>query len=213
MGRPKVSYSDRELKQSRNFTAIVYPDSEDYDYHLILNRLSSFWDKFYYILHDKDCYLESDYEKWIADNKSDDVPFQPGELKKPHYHIVVSHNDPVILGRAAKKFGLSSNYVQTVHKLKPAVQYLIHLNNPEKFQYSPSDIVTSDSNISYLLNSELCSMDKARLIIDYINGCEHVTISKVASYCLQEGLWDELRRGQHIFSALINEKRGSSDAC
>lgn len=211
MGRPKKNYSERELRQSRNFTALLYPDSEDYDCQLLLNRLESFWGTghFYYILHDRDAYSETDVDKWCLENDSSDCPFIVGELKRPHYHVVTSVPDPLLLGRASTKFGVSSNYVQTVKRLKTAVQYLIHLNNPEKFQYSPSEIITNDVNLSRLLNVELGSMDKAKLIIAYINGCNRPTLSKVADYCLQEGLWDELRRGQHIFTTLINEKRSA----
>ena len=209
MGRPSKNYSERELKQARNFTCIIYPDSEEYDCQTVLNRLSSFWDKFYYVLHDKDSYSETDVDKWIFENNSHDCPFGVGELKKPHYHIVTAQHDPILLGRAATKFGICSNYVQICKSLKLSVQYLIHQNNDEKFHYDPSDIITNDDNISSLLCREMGSMDKAKLIISFINGCENVTLSKVADYCLQEGLWDELRRGQHIFTTLISESRGA----
>lgn len=208
MGRKSKNYSAREKEQDRKFECIIYPDSTEYDAQILLNRLSSFWDDFYYILHDCDFYTDVEIDTWKIDHPGEPCPYEVGEIKKPHYHVIGYLNNPTILGTAAVKFGVPSNQVQCVRNLKKSIQYLIHLNNPEKFQYSSDAIVSNNrQKVESVLKQGECSVDKAKRIYEYIESTPNPTIAFTTRFCLENDLWDEFRRAQHLFTALINEKR------
>ena len=210
MARLTENYTKREQKQGRTFTCELYPDSQSYDCELLLNRLSYYWEKFYYILHDKDVYTEGDYDKFLSNNK-----YEPdwviGQLKKPHYHVIGYSSSPCMLGRAAKKFGVPSNSVQKVEKFKEAVQYLIHINHPNKYQYSPEEIITNDESLPTILKRKQEAEEKADMLFTFILESDVVTITELSKFAIKNHLWDELRRGQHIYTALINEKRFANE--
>lgn len=206
MARLRKDYTPRELKESRCFLALIYPDSEAYDYEIVLNRLHYYWDNFYYIFHDKDVYLELDFDKYVAENGKE-PEWKIGDLKKPHYHLI-GYCSPTTLGRAATKFGLPSNYVQVAEKpLKDNVLYLIHRKEPWKYQYAEEEIITNDGQVSTKLRVKLDAEEKASMLLDAIFSSEICSITELSQYAIKNQCWDELRRGQHIYSNLIKEKQ------
>lgn len=211
MGRKSKEYDDRELTQGRAFQCIIYPDSKEYDYKLLLNRLESFWDKALYILHDCDCFTESEVQEWKIKNKSEDCPFGVGELKKPHYHCIGYREAPLILGCAAEKFGLSSNYVQKCKSFKAAVRYLVHKDHPDKFQYDVDKIhliKTDERELAKLLRLDVDAMDKGKRLFEYIMTHERITLTQLTRFSFENDCYDELRRGQHLYTALLVERNG-----
>lgn len=169
------------------------------------DRLNSFWDEWYYILHDKDAYTEKDVEEWNIKNNGV-CPFGIGELKKPHYHVIGCLKNPTILKCAAKKFGVSSNHVQKVGKLSKAIQYLVHRNNEEKYPYPVDEIRCKSRNLEKYF-ADNSSTEKAIMLIEVINSGQCNSLNALATFAVQNNCWDELRRGQHIFTALLNERR------
>lgn len=201
MARPSKNYTKREKKEGRTWTCILY-DSPDIE--LKLNRLQYFWDNFYYIKHDKDVWTEEDIDRWVIDHEGEDCPYQAGEPKKVHYHCI-GYSSPCVLGRAATKFDVPSNMVQHVKSKKAAIRYLIHLDHPAKHQYSPEEIVTNDLDVEEYLKNEISATKKAKLLIEYIYSVERVTFYSLSMYAIENELWDELRRGQHLYSQLLAE--------
>lgn len=109
---------DPLVSKRRVFFIELYPDSESYDCDSLLKVVESF-PEYAYILHDNDFKAET------------------GELKKPHYHIVV-RTKPSLLSTILNKFsGLTSNFIEVTHEFKWCIRYLCHLDDSEKFQYSP----------------------------------------------------------------------------
>ena len=92
--------------------------------------------KYAIIIHDKDL-LES------------------GEPKKRHFHCVLTFSNATTSEVVAKTLQVEEQYVNKIKTtVKSANLYLVHRNNPEKFQYSASEVV---ANFDY---------------IEYIDGCE-----------------------------------------
>lgn len=206
MARPRKTYTKREEQEGRCFLTVIYPDSEIYDFQIILNRLPYYWDKYYYILHDKDVYLEYDWDKYIEDHGTE-PDWKIGDLKKPHYHLI-GYCSPTILGRAAQKFGLPSNYVMKADKiLKDNVQYLIHIKEPWKHQYLKEEVISNDEEIEKLFKVKKEAEEKAEILLNALFSTDMCSITELSEYALKNGCWDELRRGQHIYSQLIREKR------
>lgn len=205
MARLSDNYTKREQKQGRSFTTEFYPDSSSYDCQLLLNRLPYYWEKYYYILHDKDVYTVDDYDKYVTENKEEPI-WSVGDLKKAHYHVIGYTSSPCMLGRAAKNFGVPSSNVFKVERHKEAVQYLIHLNHPNKYQYLPEELITNDTNIATILKKKQEAEEKADQLLTFILTTDVCTITELSKYAIKNHLWDELRRGQHIYTALMNEK-------
>lgn len=209
MGRKSKEYSDRELSQGRAFQCILYPDSEEYDCQLLLNRLDSFWDKAWYVYHDCDSYTDEEVQEWKFKNKSEECPFAAGELKKPHFHCIGFRESPLILGCAAEKFGLKSNYVQKCKSLKAAVRYLVHKDQPNKFQYDVDKIhmVNCDEReLSKFLRMDVDAMDKGKRLFEFIMTHDRVTLTQLTRFSFDNDCYDELRRGQHLYTALLVER-------
>lgn len=206
MGRPSKSYTDREKKEGRVFQCLLWEEEfTPEELQCKLNRLNYYWEKYYYIKHDKDVYTEHDADKWNLEHGTDEpFPHEIGEVKKPHYHCI-GVCSPALLGRAAIKFDLPSHRVQKVDKKKSAIRYLIHLDNPEKHQYLPEEIVTNDLDVESYLKQNQDSMSKAKILLGYIYQKNYVSFSMLTSFALENDCWDELRRGQHLFTSVLIE--------
>lgn len=208
MARLSKAYSAREKKTSRCFTAILYDGMEGCEFEPI-NRLPYFWDLYYAIRHDRDVYHESDYDKYLVDHNGEEPEWKIGDLKKPHYHFIGYSSSPVMLGRAATKFGIPSQYVQIVHNKNDAIQYLVHLNNPDKFQYSIDEVITNDEKIQAILTRVPSTEEKASILTDFIFSPDCFSMESLVKFAIASHCWDELRRGQHIYTQLLREKRFS----
>lgn len=195
MGRNSL-YSGSQSERSKSWQAILYPDSESYDFDTVLYNIKLLSYRFAYIIHDQDYFTADD-----SDDKH-----SPGQQKKNHVHVVFFWDNSYQLGNIASKIGLPSNYLQAVKSRTAAIQYLIHKNNPEKHQYNISDIVTNIEKIqSKYFSDDDCIM-KASKLLEFITSFNGVlTITQVARWSISENCWDEFRRGQHLFTALINE--------
>ena len=199
MGRNSL-YSGRELTRGKTWSAILYPDAKNYSCDEVLKNIKLKSYKYAYILHNEDYFTESDIDRDSIDDS------MIGKSKKEHFHVVFWWDNVYQLGYIANRIGLPSNYLQKTESRSGAMQYLIHKNNPEKHQYLISDIITNIEKIqSKFFSDDDCIM-KASKIVDYIiNYKGRLTITQVAQWCLFESCWDEFRRGQHIFTTIINE--------
>lgn len=105
----------------RNWTVVIYPES-----------LPDNWREI----------LDSEHIEWIESPLHNSDLNADGTIKKPHYHILLM-------------FGGVKSYDQVLEFIKPLncpipirchnsralVRYMAHLDNPEKAQYSISDII------------------------------------------------------------------------
>ena len=108
--------------RTRVWTAVVYPDSAPADW--------------------RDA-LDSQHIEW-AESPLHCLDINPatGEQKKPHWHIVISFDGPKSYEQVVELLApLHCPAPQKCHALKGAVRYFAHLDNPEKAQYNPSDII------------------------------------------------------------------------
>ena len=105
--------SDEEIisKQYRHFIAILYPDSEIYNYDDIIFNLNQF--KYY-------AYIKHQPEK---------------EESKEHVHLFISLDSATSISAISKRLGIPENYIQYVKSVRSSVRYLTHIDYPEKIQY------------------------------------------------------------------------------
>lgn len=109
------------VEKGRDWTFILYPESVPDNWREILDETHLRWIES--PLHDKDVNAD-------------------GEIKKAHWHILLSFDGPVTLV-AVNKIVLPLNCPEPrkVGSGKGLVRYMIHKDNPEKFQYSFDEIV------------------------------------------------------------------------
>lgn len=111
------------------YSIIAYPESCDIGN--LTNLLSGMGAEYKYILHDRD-FLED------------------GSHKKDHYHILCGWQnhfpDWAVFKKAVQSVGAVALSLQKclVRDLFKVEEYLIHANDPHKFQYSPWYVISSD---------------------------------------------------------------------
>lgn len=113
----------RKDKRGRNWWFVVYPDSLPDHWVEILDDLHV--PAFISPLHDHD--INAD-----------------GEPKKPHYHVILMFdgNKSFEQIQEISKDVLHGTIPQRIDHLRGTVRYLIHMDNPEKYQYDVKDIIS-----------------------------------------------------------------------
>lgn len=108
--------------RSRNWTLIVYPDSAPKNWIEILNDMH-----IEYVvspLHDKDINADE-------------------TIKKSHYHLLLMFGGVKSYEQVLEITAmLNCTRPERCHNAKALVRYMIHADNPEKAQYSVSDIIS-----------------------------------------------------------------------
>ena len=139
------------IKKTRSYATVVYPESAPENWVEILRDL-----KFNAIispLHDKDVNPDS------------------GEIKNPHYPVLFLFDGPKTADQARELAELIGGVgIETLNSVRGYARYLCHMDNPEKYQYSPEDVVVIGSEDYYNLIS--LPTDKYRLIKEMITWCK-----------------------------------------
>jgi len=74
-----------------------------------------------------------------------------GQLKPAHFHCVLTFSNATTIKSIADAIGVEMQYVEKIRSSSKAARlYLIHRNDPDKYQYSPEDVKASFDYISYV---------------------------------------------------------------
>lgn len=168
-------------KKFRSFAGTLYPDSESYDCETLLSTIRSKFIDWAYILHDKD----------VNEN---------GELKKPHIHWV-GRATPRCLSVVSTFLGLPENDIEVVKNFDNMVMYLIHLNDIDKFQYSPDDVETNLSNIGQLLRRK----SEGQIVKDLASAKMQKSWYDLVQYAVETDSYDVLRRNLGVIRLIWEE--------
>lgn len=141
--------ANKRESRTRSYACVVYPDSAPGDW---LERLSDL-----HIcalvspLHDKDVNPD-------------------GEIKKPHYHVLLLFESVKTQKQAdevIKEIGGVGH--ENVGSTRGYARYLIHLDNPEKYQYNASDVKQfGGADFFAIIHLPTDDLSMQRDIIDYI---------------------------------------------
>lgn len=171
-------------KQSRNFLGVLYPDSTTYDIQKVLSRLEDTFTDLAYITHDMDV---------------DEL----GTVKKAHVHWCGKRSSPAPLSTIANALDIEENAIEFCKNWKYSLRYLIHADNPEKFQYTP-DKVTANFPFTAVIEGKLEAL-KARQIYNFINENPTISANALIEWCFKNDLWSECRRSFAIWCSLMRE--------
>lgn len=149
----------KEDLRSRTWTIIVYPDSAPKNWREMLDDTRIAWVES--PLHDKDVNPD-------------------GTIKKPHWHIVLMFGSNKSYSQIKEIDDMlhGAEEPQKVHNLKGAIRYLIHFDNPEKYQYKREDIKChGGADVEQYF--ELSSASRERILWDIM---QFIRDEKITSY-------------------------------
>ena len=149
------------MKKTRNWAFVLYPESAPANWQEMLAELRM--KVLVSPLHDRDT-------------------DENGEIKKAHHHIVIVFDGPQTHKRANEiiiPFG-GTKSAKYVNSLKGYVRYLAHLDNPDKVQYDPQEIMTLGSiDLADLLRPT--STDRIQIINDIFGFCKDNSIEEFSA--------------------------------
>lgn len=175
-------------ERSINWALVLYP-SEDPTHKLALDYIINNYQKYAYIKHDND----------ILDT---------GELKKEHYHIIISFNNYRWRNAIAEELNITPNYLEKIRNLENSLKYLIHFNNSDKYQYDVEDVqgTLKQKLIGYLNTTDKSESDKVIELLDFLESQKgYVRLSDFLRYVCSINMYDIYRRSASTFIRLLEE--------
>lgn len=189
MTKRKMSQSNDA--RNRNWTFLVYQDSAPENWREILRDEM------------KLLFIVSPFHEFDIN--------EDGTAKKPHWHVVLcfeGNKSKVQIQDISNQ--ISGVLVQPVNNMKGMIQYLIHKNNPEKYQYKREDIESYGIDIEDYFGLTPSQMQaKAEEIIDFIMDndiSEFSDLVEKAKIIDREWLYVLMNRNTQFFKAYLYNK-------
>lgn len=151
--------------RSRNYATVIYPESAPDNWQQLISDLHV--EAFLSPLHD--CDINPD-----------------GELKKPHYHLLLMFPTLKSEDQVSEIFssigGVGREIVQSVRGYS---RYLTHRDNPEKHQYNEDEVI-SFGGADYFRCINLASDEDSAIseMIQWINQTETTLFCDLADYAI-----------------------------
>lgn len=175
--------ADKNVKK-RNWAFVLYPESAPADWREQLQKtglpcaISP--------LHDRDVNAT-------------------GEQKKPHHHVMVFYQGPTSYNVVKRLTdGLNQPIPQAVEQVRGYYRYLTHMDNPEKAQYSPSEIITLNGfdigDYVDMTKSEVLKV--CRALMDYIRENDIMEYADLMDMTMCEGVppeWFDVASSRTLF--------------
>lgn len=179
----------------RNWVMLLYPEDETHKSAILTLEHGGF--KYAAILHDKDTYVEGESEEHEA-----------GELKKPHWHVVLKFDNAVWNTSLSKQLGIKSNYLEACVDFDDALVYLIHLKHLDKYQYDVEEVF---GTLLPALKRLLVAPDEGTRILtildeidSYTGGIDAESYKLFFRKMCSNGLYGEMRRAGHLLDRYIS---------
>jgi hypothetical protein len=155
----------KKIVKGRDWTFLVYPESAPENWRTILDETFMRWVES--PLHDKDVNAD-------------------GEIKKTHWHILLSSDGPITQTADKKIIGPLNcpNAQKKVGSAKGLVRYMVHLDNPEKYQYSLDDEIVGHNGADVASYFELTATNKLVLMKEMISFIYENNIDNYAEFLM-----------------------------
>lgn len=178
--------------KKRNWAFILYLDSAPSNWRDILQETGCMFAISPY--HDKD--INAD-----------------GSPKKPHYHIIVCYDGPTsynVIKRITDS--VNATIPQPLEQIRGYYRYFTHKDNPEKYQYSESDISTINGfNINNYIELSYTEVSNILLQLQYlIRDKKFLEYSDLLDYLVDNDLkefWDVARNHTLLLDKYISSRR------
>lgn len=179
--------------RSRCWCLVLYPEDETHANCIDILEKNRF--TYAGILHDRDTWAEGENENHVA-----------GEVKKPHWHIVLYVKNPRYRNALAEELGIAPNYLEVCRSRDSALLYLVHDGYPDKYQYDIDDVFGSlVSNLQKLLLNE-DEGSRVMAIVDMIDKTPNrLTYRELLKKVCENGLYGDFRRMGVGVRSLLDE--------
>lgn len=175
--------------RDRKFVAVLYP--EDETHAACIEKLKAGGYNFAAILHNKDVYEDGDHK---------------GELKKPHWHIVLRFKNAVWNTAVAKELGITANYLEACKSVDASLLYLVHYGNDEKAQYDYEEVFGPLRLKLATLLSDTDEGTRALNLVDLVdNSPGPMGYTELIRKAVAAGLYADLRRMGTFAVKMLNE--------
>ncbi|MBE6913816.1 MAG: hypothetical protein E7472_02635 [Ruminococcaceae bacterium] len=192
-----MAYPGPKIKAAQCMLTL-YPDSQQEVIEYIINNFSCA-----YALHDMDIWTQEEIDEKTALNPETPFPYTAGELKKPHYHFILTFSGSGRYFHAiANELGVPMNTICRCNSLRRAYEYLWHKNNPEKYQYSPDIVQTHDFEIPSESSIGREEEEQVRILLEMP---AFETTYECARWAWENKVWAAFRRGYAIWRDIRNE--------
>lgn len=192
-----MSETIRAPDRGRNIAFLLYTDNEAH-----MNAKDLIEQRYAHvgILHNRD---------WYNEDTEDHLQ---GELKKEHFHILVSFKNPRYKSSLSKELGVEEHLIAVVSSFKDMSLYLTHKDIWDKAQYSIDDLFGSLKwKVIKFLNEDI--EDNQVLDILGIIRDHHGPIKLdefIASMC-KHGYYSVCRRNWSVFYSIICDHNSHFD--
>lgn len=91
-----------------------------------------------------------------------------GELVEAHTHLLIDYETPRKISTVSNLLGVADNFIEVVKNKKGFLRYLTHLDEPDKYKYDISQVITN-SDIPYdlvLLGNNMTDKEIAKAIME-----------------------------------------------
>ena len=179
--------------RSRLWCLLLYPEDSTH-----MDALSAIRQEFNYvaILHDKDVFTEEDEEK--------NPEHKAGELKKPHYHIIVKFAQARWNTALAADLGITPNYLEQCRNFDSAAAYLVHDGLDDKYQY---DSTSLEGTLVPAVMKLLAAKDENSRVLELmklIQSMGYIDYSELVVKACENGMYSDLRRMGYILSRIVD---------
>lgn len=187
--------------RSRNFTIVLYPEDRTHVEALecIKKQFS-----YAYILHDKDT-----YEKDQTNENTGEIEHKKGEIKKAHWHVLITFVNPRSDTTIKEIIGNEKIHIEKSSFYQMA-RYLIHMDNPNKYQYKKQDIETNiKERIENALKREYDKEEeKSRILLDYIfkeSNKSVLTFKQLTQFAIDNDCLGELIKRSYFYNQFCDK--------
>lgn len=153
-----------KTSRTRNFVSIGYPES------LIEGWLQV---------------LEGTHIPCVISPLHDKDVNPDGEVKKEHYHIMIMYEGPHTLEQAQKIFdSIGAVKCKTVNSVRGQARYFLHMDNPEKAEYSINDVkCLSGADFQELIQLPSDKYGIIKDMIQFIEKNDVLSFSQLLLWC------------------------------
>lgn len=177
-----------DKKRYYNFTLVIYEDDKEFKNQMeeIQRTKESIW-----IKHDQDVN-------------------EDGDLKKPHYHVVLKLKTACTISALSKKLGVGEHMIEPVKKsLNACLKYLIHFGDDTKYNYNKEDVQSSSDTLKRkfldLVDKDTPEIDKVDTIERFILDCpDFIDWIILGRYVRKINMWDAFRRNAWYFTKVVD---------
>lgn len=185
--------------RARSFALELYP--EDESHCDVLDYIISYFD-YAYILHDKDKFDDD-----VIDSETKEVIHKAGEVKKPHWHVIICFKNQRSVQSLKDELRLS--HIETCN-FYAYTRYLIHLDSPQKFQYERGEIHT---NMQLRIDNALersynANEQETRILLKFLfteGKQSYITFRQLTEYAMEHDCLLDLKRNTFFYKQFCDD--------